>query len=372
MRDTASPFEFDGPVPPDCMINRRSEADVIREWTRESQLMTLVAPRRFGKTSLISKIASEGEKTGLMVVTADLFELASLSDLVLRLERAWAQHTPEELRPAAGKILGGAQAGVSISGGGFALALADRPDTDPEPALHALLELPARLAQHRPGRILIVLDEFQSVAGVPGAQALIWRHAWQERHAVSHLFAGGGPGMLSAAPDDEGRPVEQARTLRLGRLPSAELCTVIKDRFAAANRDVSGVIDGLVAVAEGHPQRTMLLAHLLWLEVSPGERATADDLSMAIAVALRQVDAEARATMSGLTAGQRKVLRAVAEYGTPMAARASRTLGLPKTTAQKAAPHLVATGLIEDTEEGWRVVDPLLARWIRTNYGTRA
>ncbi|MFC7992119.1 hypothetical protein ACFUV2_22695 [Streptomyces pilosus] len=372
MRDTASPFEFDGPVPPDCMINRRAEADTIRAWTHESQLMALVAPRRYGKTSLIRKIASEGEKVGLMVVTADLFEVASLSDLVLRLERAWAQHTPEELRPAAGKILSSAQAGVSISGAGFALTMADKPTTDPEPALHALLELPAQLAQHRPGRILIVLDEFQSVAGVPEAQALIWKHAWQQRQSVSYLFAGGGPGMLSTAPDDRERPVGQMRTLQLDRLPAAELREVIKDRFAARNRDVSDVVDGLVAASERHPQRTMLLAHLLWQEVPAGERATTDDLEAAITAALRQVDAEARATMSGLTVGQRKVLRAVAEYGTPMAARALRALGLPKTTAQKAAPHLVATGLIEDTDQGWRVIDPLLARWIRTNYGTRA
>lgn len=372
MRDTATPFEFDGPISPDCMINRRSEAETIRAWTRESLLMTLVAPRRYGKTSLIRKIASEGEKAGLMVITADLFEIASLSDLVLRLERAWAQYAPEELRSAVTKILGSAQAGVSISGAGFALTMADRPTADPDPALRALLELPAQLAQHRPGRILIVLDEFQSVAGVPGAQALIWRHAWQQRQSVSYLFAGGGPGMLSTAPDDEERPSEQVRTLRLDRLPTAELHEVIKSRFAARNRDASGIVSELVEAGEGHPQRTMLLAHLLWQEVPEGKRATAGDLEAAITAALRQVDAEARATMSGLTVGQRKVLRAVAEYGTPMAARALRALGLPKTTAQKAAPHLVATGLIEDTDQGWRVIDPLLARWIRTNYGTRA
>lgn len=372
MRDTASPFEFDGPVPLDCMIDRRAEADTIRAWTRDGLLMTLVAPRRYGKTSLIRKIASEGEKVGLMVVTADLFGVASLSDLVLRLERAWARHTPEELRPVVGKILGAAQAGVSITGAGFALTLADRPATDPVLALHALLELPAQLAQHRLGRILIVLDEFQSVAGVPGAQALIWRHAWRQQQAVSYLFVGGGPSMLPTAPDDKEHPSGQMQTLRLDRLPVAELREAIKDRFAARNLDVSEVVDGLMAAGEGHPQRSMLLAHLLWQEVSAGDRATNDHLEAAITVALRQVDAEARATMSGLTVGQCKVLRAVAEYGTPMAARALRALGLPKTTAQKAAPHLVAAGLIEDTDQGWRVIDPLLARWIRTNYGTRA
>ncbi|MEV7003314.1 AAA family ATPase [Streptomyces sp. NPDC093982] len=372
MRETASPFEFDGPVPVDRMINRRSEVDSITEWTREGRLMVLVAPRRYGKTSLIRKIASEGEKVGLVVITVDLFEVASLADLVLRLERAWAQHTPDKLRPVASKILAAAQAGVSITGAGFALAMADRPTTDPEPALHALLELPAQLAQREGGRTLIVLDEFQSVTGVAGAETLIWQHARPQREAVSYLLSGVRPDMLSAATDDKEHPSGQVAMLRLDRLPAAELREVINNRFTAGDRDVTGVLDGLLAAGEGHPQRTMLLAHLLWQEVPAGERATGDHLEAAVTVALTQVDPEARATMSGLTVGQRKVLRAVAEYGTPMATRALRTLGLPKTTAQKAAPHLVAAALIEDTDQGWRVIDPLLARWIRTNYGTRA
>lgn len=372
MQETVSPFVFDGPVPVDLMINRRSEVDTIKAWTREGRLMALVAPRRYGKTSLILKIAAEGEKVGLVVVTADLFEVASLSDLVLRLERAWAQHTPADLRPAVSKILAAAQAGVSITGAGFALTMADRPTTDPEAALRALLELPAQLAQREGGRTLIVLDEFHSVAEVPGAETLIWQHAWQQRQTVSYLFSGGRPGLLPAAPDDEEDRSGQLETLGLNRLPTADLREVIKDRFTAEGRDVSDVVDHLVVAGEGHPQRTMLLAHLLWREVPAGERATSDHLEAAVTVALRHVDPEVRATMSGLTVGQRKVLRAVAEYGTPMAARALRALGLPKTTAQKAAPYLVAAGLIEDTDQGWRVIDPLLARWIRTNYGTRA
>lgn len=372
MRDTASPFEFDGPISLDRMIDRRRETDMIKTWTREGRLMALVAPRRYGKTSLIRKIAGDGEQGGLVVVTADLFEVASLPDLVLRLERAWTQNTPDTLRATASKILAAAQTGVSITGAGFAVALADRPTADPVPALHTLLELPAQLAQREGGRTLIVLDEFQSVAGVPGAEELIWRHAWRHRGAVSYLFSGGRPDWLSAMSRDGEQPSDRrVETLRLDRLPTAELREVIKERFTTEGRDVASVLDGLVTMSEGHPQRTMLLAHLLWLEVRAGEQATSDHLEAAAAAALRQIDPEARATMSGLTAGQRKVLRAVAEYGTPMAARALRTLGLPKTTAQKATPHLVAAGLIEDADQGWRVIDPLLARWIRTNYGTR-
>lgn len=370
MMDGTNPFEFDGPVPVDHVIDRQREADTIEAWTREGQLMVLAAPRRYGKTSLIHKVSSEGKRNGLVVVTADLFGVASLADLVLRLERAWAQYTPERLRPTVVKILAAARAGVSISGSGFAVAMADSPAADPLSALRVILELPTQLAQREGERILIVLDEFQSVAGVPEAESLIWQHAHQHLDAVSYLFSVGRPDIV---PESQGRPSGRpVETLRLGRLPATELHEAIKKRFAAGNRDVAGVLDGLLTAGEGHPQRTMLLAHLLWQEVRMGTQATDDHWEATLKMALRLVAPEAQATMSGLSAGQRKVLRAVAEYGTPMAARALRTLGLPKTTAQKATPHLVAAGLIEEMSRGWRVIDPLLARWIRTNYGTRA
>jgi len=206
---------------------------------------------------------------------------------------------------------------------------------------------------------------------VSGAEARIRAHAQHHREDASYLFSGSEPGMRASAFDDRARPFYgQVETFRLERLPAVELSESIEKRFAAEDRDVAEVLAALIAASEG--QRAMLLAHLLWQEVGAGERATSDHLDAAIAAALRRVDPEARATMSGLPAGQRKVLRAVAECGTPMAARALRTLALPKTTAQKAAPHLVATGLIEETDREWRVIDPLLARWIRANYGTRA
>lgn len=386
MWDAPSPFMFDGPVPPAELIGRRREADTLREWADQGRFMALVAPRRFGKTSLIRKVASEAErgsrsdrsgnggKGDLTVIVADLFEVASLADLVLRLERAWAQHTPNRLRSAVSKILSGAQVGVSIAGSGFALTLADKPNTDPLPALHTLLDLPTQLASRRHGgRTLLVLDEFQSVAGVAGAEALIRSHAQHHREVCSYLFAGSEPGMLAAAFHDRARPFYgQVETFRLERLSAAELTEAIDAKFAAGHRDVSAVIGGLVAVSEGHPQRAMLLAHLLWQQVGPGDTASADHLAATVDAALRRIDAEARATMGGLAAGQRKALRAIAEYGTPMAARALRTLALPKATAQRAVPQLVAGGLVEQTSPGWRVVDPLLCRWITANYGTRS
>jgi len=371
-----SPFVYDGPVPPDQMIGRHHEAVTLRQWSTAGRFVALTAPRRYGKTSLINRVARDAElHDRTAVVVADLYDVASMADLVIRLERAWAEHTPSRLRDAVGRALAGAEVGLSLAGTGFTVALAERPDTDPLPALHTLLDLPNRLRDQREyDRVLVVLDEFQSLSRVPGAEALLRSYAQHQRRCASYLFAGSEPGMLAAAFGDSSRPLYgQAETFRLGRLPADELTEAIAAGFERTERHTGDVLPDLVGASEGHPQRAMLLAHLLWSRVPHGQVASPSAWAETLAVALRRVDGEARALLTGLSPGQRKTLRAVAEYGSPLNARALRTLALPKTSARQSADQLVAEGVLERDEHGrWHVVDPLLGRWIKSELPTRS
>ena len=370
-----SPFIFDGPVPPERIIGRQAESDVLRTWARAGRFTALVAPRRFGKTSLIGKLADEAERLDhIPTIVVDLYDVASMADLVIRLERAWAAHTPHRLRSRLAEALAGAQVGVNVAGSGFTMRLADRPDTDPLPALHTLLDLPTTVAAKN-SRVLVVLDEFQSLANVPGAEAVIRSHAQHQRRTASYLFCGSEPGMIAAAFDDRARPFYgQVQTFQLGRLDAGDLARAVAEGFGRAQRDVTEVLPDLIAAGEGHPQRAMLLAHLLFSAVPPGGAATAETLRTALDAALDRVAPEARSVLDGLDFGSRRTLRAIAEYGTPISARAGRTLNLPKTTAADAANRLLKAGVVERDPDSrrWRLVDPLLGRWLRQRYATRS
>jgi hypothetical protein len=373
--ENPSPFIFDGPVPPSKLIGRQQESDTLRRWIRAGRFTALVAPRRFGKTSLIGKVADEAErKDRIPTIVVDLYDVASIADLVIRLERGWAEHAPHRLRSTLAEVLAGAQVGVNVAGSGFTMRLAERPDTDPLPALHTLLDLPAKVAAKN-SRVLIVLDEFQSLNNVATAEAIIRSHAQHQRKTASYLFCGSEPGMIEAAFSDRARPFYgQVQTFRLDRLHPTELSKAIGEGFALSGRDVSTVLPDLVAASEGHPQRAMLLAHLLFTQVRPRGTATTESLRRALDTALDRVDQEARAVLDGLDFGSRKTLRAIAEYGTPISARAGRTLDLAKTTAADAAARLEKSGVVERDPESrrWCLVDPLLARWLRERYATRS
>jgi hypothetical protein len=319
------------------------------------------------------------------VILVDLYEVASMTDLVIRLERAWARHTPDRLRKALGRTFAGSELGLNVLGTGFQIRLAEQPRTDPLPALHALLALPDQMAGHG-GRVVVVFDEFQSVASVPGAEGLIRTYVQAQRETASYVFCGSQPSMVARIFGDQARPFYgQAQRFELARLNVGVLTAAVTDIFDQAGRTAFDVpIARLMTIADGHPQRSMLLAHLLWQYASPGAAVPAgeDALELADRVvtdALASVGAEITAMLDVLPTAETKTLRAIAEHGTPLAARALRDLRLPKTTAQSAAQSLRDRALVERISAGagggrraeWRIVDPLTALWLRARYPTR-
>lgn len=377
-----SPFVFDGPVEPGMLIGRDTEAETLRAWARAGRSTVLVAPRRFGKTSLLRRVQVDSERIDrIPVILVDLYELASLSDLVIRLEQAWAASVPGRLRSRLGKALAGTEFGLNVLGNGFRMRLADRPNTDPLPALHALLELPDRMSG-RGGRTIVVFDEFQAAAQVDGVEGLLRTYVQSQRDTASYIFCGSQPSMIARMFGEQARPFySQAQRFELSRLDTALLTATVANIFdEAARTGYDGTVAQLMAIGEGHPQRSMLLAHLLWQRVEPQEPAPADQTELVTAVvedALRAVTAEITALFDVLPTTEKKVMRAVAEYGSPLSSRALRDLDLRKPSAQSAAASLVDRTLLErprvaaEDDPRWRIVDPLTARWLRVRYPTR-
>ena len=368
-----SPFVFDAPVAPGMLIGRDEEAAALRSWARAGRATVLVAPRRYGKTSLLTRVQADAERIDRMpVILVDLYELASMSDLVMRLERAWARHVPGRMRSRLSKALAGTQLGLNVLGTGFQMRLADRPHTDPLPALHALLALPDEMSGNG-GRTLIVFDEFQSIGAVDSAEGLIRTYVQAQRETASYSFCGSQPSMMSRIFGDQARPFySQAQRFELGRLDIGLLSTSVADILSTSGRvGCEAAVAALMWHADGHPQRSMLLAHLLWQRVVPGHPPAEDLADVVLADALAAVSAEIVAMLDVLPTAEKKTLRAIAEYGTPLSSRALRDLNLAKTSAQSAGASLADRALVERGADGWRIIDPLAALWLRARYPTR-
>ena len=155
--------------------------------------------------------------------------------------------------------------------------------------------------------------------------------------------------------------------VRLGRLDDADIADYVASRFTQTNRGAGEALGALLATAQGHPQRAIMLAHRLWEYVPAGTAASLEQWEQAHAVAVAEVRPEFDATWRGYqsTVTQKTLRSIVAGDGSAYRTAVLKRLELEKSAASAAVERLLATADIEAAgPRKYRVVDPLYAEWI--------
>ena len=234
-----------------------------------------------------------------------------------------------------------------------------------------LLDLPADFHRRKGVRTLVIFDEFQDVlqAG-DGVDAVIRSRIQHQRQVASYVFAGSHPGMLDELFGNRNRPLfDQARPLELEPLGALTVAEYVEERFQRTSRSAGPALDQLVELADGHPQRVMMLAHHLWEHTPPGEHATDEAWSAAMRGVFSDLQEQyERAWSVEMKQIDRQILDAVARGCTELlGAKVLKGLSAGKTTVARARDRLVQAGdLRRDGSGGVRLVDPLYAAWIRS------
>ncbi len=89
-REQMNPFRYSEPVPPAEMIDRDDEAKLLLATAFEGNHSRLIAPRRYGKTSLLKRAGDQAAGQGWATVYVDFFGVLTLADVAIRIERAYA------------------------------------------------------------------------------------------------------------------------------------------------------------------------------------------------------------------------------------------------------------------------------------------
>lgn len=365
-RNTPNPFVYSRALAPREGIERTAEVDALVERAAGGHSVVLYAARRMGKTSLLKQVRVAADGRGIVNVLVDLSDVLSVADVAVRLEQAFRE-LPGRLKRIVDRELGAL--GITSPIGG--ITFQRRGVADPIATVHSLLEVPARIAERSKSRVLLILDEFQALIELKGLDGVFRSHL-QHQPAVSCVFSGSEPSLLRVLFEDRARPLYgQAEQMRLDRLPFESAYDFVTRSFAETGKDVGDAATAVVELAEGHPQRLMLLAHLLWEHVS-GDPATVADARRAYDAAIRAVGQELRFLWDSLTANERRVLAAVASGLSPYEARARALAGLASaSSAQRAVESLLGRAVLDRADDELRIVDPLFARWIRLFGGAR-
>jgi len=378
-RAPANPFRFGALARDEAFTDRDDEVAELLSDARNGQDVVIFAPRRFGKTSLVDRVAQRLVRERVLVGQINLMKAPTKEKLAEKLAGTVYDDIAGPLTRAkdfGARIFRGLRITPTMTVDPETGALsfgfgAGHHAEDVDATLERLFELVAQVAAERERTALLILDEFQEIIELDPKLPKLLRSVLQEQPEVGHFYLGSKRHMMERIFNDANEPFwRSAKQLELGAIPPGPFAAFIAERFAATNRRAEPeVVDEVLRVTGGHPYATQELCYFLWEETPARRVATRERLAAAVDRVLRSEHTHFSLLWDRAAANQKRVLQALArEAGHPFSEDYRRRHGLPSVSStQKAVEALARDELIgRDRGRAW-IAEPFLAEWIRAN-----
>ncbi len=271
--EPTNPFRF-GPLALDeGFTNRGEEIRELLADVRNGQDVVILAPRRYGKSSLIWRVAQELVKDGVLVAQIDLMRTPTKDQLASKLAKA----IHEELATRVDRVKDGLDVfrglrltpTVTIDPNDGSPSFSFEAQASPEDIDATLEELFVRvgkIAADRKRRVALVLDEFQEVADIDKGLVKLMRSVFQQQPEVAHIYLGSKRHMMERIFNDENEPFwRSAKQLPLGVIAPDLFAPYAIDRFAVTGKELGAdVCEDALEITGGHPYATQELFYFLW------------------------------------------------------------------------------------------------------------
>src|SRR4051812_10793590 len=171
-----NPFRYGALALDEAFTNRAAEIAELEADVHNGQDVVVFAPRRYGKSSLIWRVAQRLVSRRVLVAQVDLMTTPTRAKLAEKLAETIYDdiasplfRAKERLRVFQGLRI---TPTVTVDPEDGSLSFSFTPSVareDLDATIERLLELPAKLAGDRDRRVALILDEFQEIADIdPG------------------------------------------------------------------------------------------------------------------------------------------------------------------------------------------------------------
>ena len=367
------PFIFGIPVEDSHFIGREEEINRLATNFKYGVNTVLISPRRWGKTSLVNKVAGMVTSKELLVVRMDIFSCRNEYDFYNVFSEAILKQTAskvEEWKDLAKGFIERLAPKISMSPDplseySLSLGITSKTHTPEE-----VLQLPETIAQRKSCHLLICIDEFQQVGEFPDSLTVQkrMRSVWQHQNNVSYCLYGSKMHMMTNLFQKKSYPFYKfGEMLYLKPISLDAWKNYISGRFEQEGKHISDeLIQKLCETVEYHSSYVQQLAYCTLLMTK--KEVTKEVLTAAVEDLVSQNSSIFIEQTQSLTSYQLNFLRAIL-YGVnngfnEKEVRESFDLGVPS-NVDRLKKSLVDKELIEYTEKGVEIGDPVLRLWLK-------
>ncbi|MDE6506944.1 MAG: AAA family ATPase [Alistipes sp.] len=367
-----NPFLISGYYSPAYFCDRERETATMIEALHNGRNLTLIAPRRIGKTGLIRHVFYRLQERQPDTVTLymDIYSTQNLGDFI----RLFANTVLGRLDTVPQKALGRVAQFIKSCRPVFTFdeltglpkATIDVAPTTEETTLKEIFDY----LQSADKRCYIAIDEFQQIAEYPekGVEALL-RSYIQFLPNVNFIFAGSKQHVMQEMFLSAKKPFYQStQTLSIDRIDKTAYYDFAEAFFAGQDRALERtVFDTIYDRFDGHTWYIQAILNRLYGYSVAIDSATVD-------FAIREIVEEStyayESLLSAYPTGSVRLLKAIAREGCVKEIQAGEFIAKYKLRAassvNSAIKKLLANELVYKAPNGYIIYDRFLNEWLRS------
>lgn len=312
-----NPFILEPYRSKELFCDREKETEEILRHITNGRNITLISPRRLGKTGLIFRVFEEIRAKALPFETiyVDISDTLSLEDFIMTLSEAIALRLKKQqkisaffrslknVRPMLGwdPLSGSPQVSFSFSD-----------DNQKQNTLKDVLEY----LEKAPQKILLAIDEFQQIREYDGInmEAVLRKHI-QHLHNVRFIYCGSKKHTMTDMFTNAKKPFYESTSFcYLAKLPVPVYAAFIKSLFVSAGKAIDDdSIDYILQWTKVHTYYTQRLCNEVFS--LSGDTIDRDLINKAIQAILDAEKERFREIRRLITRSQWKMLKAIASEG---------------------------------------------------------
>ena len=374
MQNVPKKFVYDILIEKENLCDRQMEVKRLTSAAGNKERVVLLAPRRYGKTSLVKNIVGEAAKKFRpkhLVITVDLMSVSSLHSVATRLDHALSQALSRQFSKATllenvSRMLRNLSVGIEINSiTGIPSVYFKMDPAEEEKNILKLTDALLELERDRP--LVLILDEFQDVGLVPEAEGLL-RPLLQSLQNSGVFLLGSKRHLMERMFIDARSPLFHYGTeMSLGPIPFTAWRPYFDERLGQSGAAVTD--EGLRYLLSRMCDVPNAVCEVgAWLqERYAGKRIDEKSVELALDEMVESKQGY-NYRMEGLSALQRRLLAGLASrhfVTEPTGKDFIEAVALSKSTAGKVLHDLRDKGIVEhEANRGWRLSDPVLAHFI--------
>ena len=333
----------------------------------------LISPRRIGKTSLVKKVKSLTENQERIVVFMDIYKCRSEYEFYEKFASSVIQATStkmDQMVQTAKEFIMSITPRITYSpdpGTEYTLSLGITPKMNtPE----EILDLPERIALKKGIQMVVCIDEFQQIGEMPDSLTVqkTIRSVWQHHRNVCYCLFGSKQHLMNNLFYSRKMPFYQFGDMFfLKKIPTEKWVPFITSRFKDAGKQISEKLaERICQTVDNYSSYVQQLAWNVF--VVSDSIVTEQSFQEGLEATFAQVTPFFVELTANLTTYQMNLLRAICsgfheDFG-KKDVTSHYDLG-SRSNLVKLKKALIEREIIEQTEDGLFISDPLFERWFK-------